>query len=50
MHDDVYRKLQREINKMPIAFPEMEDGAEIRLLQYLFTPETSRGRNFNVHE
>ncbi len=39
MHEDVYRKLRREINKMPIAYPETEGGAEIRLLQYLFTPE-----------
>lgn len=36
---DVYRKLQRHIDNMPVAFPESESGAEIRLLKHLFTPE-----------
>ena len=36
---DVYRKLQRHIDNMPVAFPETESGVEIKLLKHLFTPK-----------
>ncbi len=36
---DVYRKLQRHIDNMPVGFPESKSGLDIRLLKYLFTPE-----------
>ena len=36
---DVYRELQRSLDKQPINFPETESGVEIRILKYLFTPE-----------
>lgn len=37
-HDDVYRKLQNEINKMPVSFSATASGAELRLLADLFSP------------
>jgi Na+-translocating ferredoxin:NAD+ oxidoreductase subunit B len=37
--DDVYRRLQRHLDRMPIPFPATDSGAEIRLLEQLFTPE-----------
>lgn len=36
---DVYRKLQKHIDNMPVAFPESESGAEIRILKQFFTPK-----------
>ncbi|MCP4691521.1 MAG: 4Fe-4S ferredoxin, partial [Desulfobacterales bacterium] len=36
---DVYRKLQKHIDNMPIAFPESDSGLDIKLLKYMFTPE-----------
>ena len=37
-HDDVYRKLSREIDKMPVPFSETASGVELKLLKHLFTP------------
>jgi len=36
---DVYRKLQRHLDKMPVGFPATESGVELRILKRLFTPE-----------
>lgn len=36
---DVYRKLQKHLDKMPIGFPEVKDGSDIRVLKHLFSPE-----------
>jgi ferredoxin len=36
---DVYRKLQRHLDNMPIGYPATSSGVEIRLLKHLFTPE-----------
>ncbi len=36
---DVYRRLQRHLDKMPVAFPATESGVELRILRRLFTPE-----------
>jgi NAD-dependent dihydropyrimidine dehydrogenase PreA subunit len=36
---DVYRRLQRHLDEMPVAFPATASGVEQRLLQRLFTPE-----------
>jgi len=36
---DVYQKLRRHIDNMPVAFPESPSGLDIKLLKYLFTPE-----------
>jgi electron transport complex protein RnfB len=40
--DDLYRRLQRHLDRMPIPFPATEGGAEIRLLKQLFTPEEAK--------
>jgi electron transport complex protein RnfB len=34
----IYRNLQRRLDKMPIGFPETTSGVEIRILKHLFTP------------
>ena len=36
---DVYRRLQRHLDNMPVGFPATESGVEIRILERLFTPE-----------
>jgi len=37
--EDLYRRLQRHLDRMPIGFPATESGVEIRILKHLFTPE-----------
>jgi len=37
--DSPYRKLQRHLDKQPVGFPATSSGAEIRILQHIFTPE-----------
>ncbi|MHA1144273.1 MAG: ATP-binding protein [Candidatus Helarchaeota archaeon] len=39
---DVYRELQKHLDKMPIGFPATKSGVEIRLLKHLFTPEEAK--------
>ncbi len=36
---DVYRNLQKHLDKMPVGYPATESGVELRLLNFLFTPE-----------
>jgi len=36
---DIYRKLQQHLDTLPIGFPATESGVEIKILQFLFTPE-----------
>ncbi|MFX1585689.1 MAG: 4Fe-4S binding protein [Promethearchaeota archaeon] len=36
---DIYRDLQKHLNKMPVGYPETESGVEVRILKHLFTPE-----------
>ncbi|MFW9998583.1 MAG: 4Fe-4S binding protein [Candidatus Hodarchaeota archaeon] len=36
---DIYRKLQQHLDKMPVGFPSVKSGADIRVLKHLFTPE-----------
>ena len=36
---DVYRRLQKHIDNMPVGFPATESGVELRILKRLFTPE-----------
>ena len=38
-NDEIYRKLQQHLDKMPIGFPTTRSGSGIRLLKHLFTPE-----------
>jgi len=37
--DDLYRRLQRHLDRLPIAFPATRSGVELRLLKHLFNPE-----------
>ena len=39
MTDDVYQRLARYLDDLPAGFPATEDGAELRLLRTLYTPE-----------
>ena len=39
MNDYPYRQLATRLNELPNGFPPAPDGAELRLLAYLFTPE-----------
>jgi electron transport complex protein RnfB len=49
MNDDVYRKLSKEINKMPVPFSETASGVELELLKHLFTPtEAEIALNLNI--
>jgi ferredoxin len=48
-HDDVYRRLAREIDKMPIAYTETASGVELKILKHLFTPEEAEvALNLNI--
>ncbi len=46
MTENIYRKLQEHLDKMPIGFPRAKSGADIRLLEYLFTPEEAKIATF----
>jgi electron transport complex protein RnfB len=39
MKPDIYRQLQRHLDKMPVPFPETKSGVEISLLKQLFDEE-----------
>src|SRR5512137_1589015 len=36
---DVYRRLQRSLDELPVGFPATASGVELRILKRLFTPE-----------
>lgn len=40
--DQVYRELQKFLDKLPGGFQATESGSDIRLLKYFFTPEEAR--------
>jgi electron transport complex protein RnfB len=40
--EDVYFKLRKQLDKMPISFPATESGVELRILKHLFTPEEAQ--------
>jgi electron transport complex protein RnfB len=42
MPDDLYRHLQRHLDRMPVPFPSTESGVELRILRQLFTPDDAR--------
>jgi electron transport complex protein RnfB len=39
MEPDIYRRLQKHLDKMPVPFSETDSGVEIKLLKHLFTEE-----------
>ncbi len=42
MAQNIYRKLQQKLDELPIGFPPTESGVEIKILEYLFTPEEAQ--------
>ena len=40
--EELYRELQRHLDRMPVPYPATESGVEIRILKRLFTPEEAR--------
>jgi electron transport complex protein RnfB len=36
---DIYRDLQRHLDKHPVGYPQTKGGVEIRLLQHFFTTQ-----------
>jgi len=42
LKSDIYRELQRYLDKMPIGFPSTDSGVEIRILKRFFSPEEAR--------
>ena len=39
---DIYEKLRRELDKMPVGMPKSEKDLEINILRRLFSPEEAR--------
>ena len=37
--NEIYRDLQRHLDRSPVGFPATESGVELRMLQHLLTPE-----------
>jgi Pyruvate/2-oxoacid:ferredoxin oxidoreductase delta subunit len=37
--EEVYHKLQRYLNSLPVDYPETESGVEIKILKHMFTPQ-----------
>lgn len=46
MTENIYRKLQEHLDKMPIGFPKAQSGSDIRFLKYFFTPEEAKIATF----
>ncbi len=40
--EEIYRDLQKHLDKQPVGYPATKSGAEIRILKRLFTPEEAR--------
>ncbi|MHA1912939.1 MAG: indolepyruvate ferredoxin oxidoreductase subunit alpha [Promethearchaeota archaeon] len=40
--NEIYRELQKHLDKMPVGFPATDSGIEIRVLKHLFTPEEAK--------
>ena len=38
----IYRDLQKHLDRLPVGFPATESGVEIRVLKHLFTPEEAK--------
>lgn len=44
--EDIYRKLQKHLDSMPVGFPASDNGADIRVLKAFFTPEEAKFATF----
>ena len=36
---EIYRKLQENLDKLPIGFPATKSGIDLKVLTHFFTPE-----------
>ena len=39
---EVYRELQKHLDRLPVGYPATATGVELRLLKFLFTPQQAR--------
>lgn len=39
---EIYRKLQKHLDKLPIGFPATESGVELKILKFIFSPEEAQ--------
>ncbi|MBW6462950.1 MAG: hypothetical protein K0B84_02015 [Firmicutes bacterium] len=39
MADEIYRRLQQQLDSYSVGFPATESGVEIKILEYLFSKE-----------
>jgi electron transport complex protein RnfB len=39
---EIYRELQKHLDKLPVGYPATVTGVELRLLKFLFTPQQAR--------
>lgn len=42
LENQIYRELQKHLDKGPVGFPETKSGSEIRMLKFFYTPEEAR--------
>ena len=42
IESQIYRDLQKHLDRLPISYPATESGVEIRILKHLFTPEEAK--------
>ncbi|MFY9398844.1 MAG: 4Fe-4S dicluster domain-containing protein [Desulfomonilia bacterium] len=40
--NEIFRKLQEKLDTLPQGFPAVENGLDIRILQWIFTPEEAK--------
>ena len=45
-NDQVYIKLQKHLDKLPVGFPATRSGAEIKVLKHIFTPQEAEIATF----
>lgn len=50
LKDRNYRKLQQHLDRQPVGFPPSADGADIRLLKHVFSPEEAAIATCLSHE
>lgn len=39
---EIYHKLQKHLDKLPIGFPATESGVELKILKFIFSPEEAQ--------
>jgi electron transport complex protein RnfB len=46
LEDEIYRKLQRHLDSLPVGLPVSDTGGDIKVLKAFFTPEEARFATF----